>query len=325
MYNNKQIPDYELLAKYLAGEASVEEIQLVEDWINAGNQDEFVKIRSVWIASDSSSKVFDVDKALNNVNSKIFTAEDKNRRKIVALLMAAAAIVLGILIPTLLLNRTGVPESKILSFASQDSIAKIQMQDGSLLTLNADSKIEYSEDFNSNRQVKLSGEAYFEVEHIDNEHKFVVLAKDVEITVVGTKFNVKAIDESDIVEVSVTEGIVNVQQNNNSDYIELKANEKILVNTNTGEATKVNTTNPADIYWMTKKIIFNNSQISEVASALSSVYGVDVEISLINQDSLRLNASFENNSIDEVIKVIELTLDINIEKSGNTLTFKNAE
>jgi ferric-dicitrate binding protein FerR (iron transport regulator) len=326
MHFENNIPDYELLAKYLAGEASSEEKSSVETWINAGNQKEFSKIKAVWIASDSASKVFDVDSALNKVNLKIKESDSSKKRSLYRIIGAIAAILMIIAIPLLQLNnKSGNSENKMISFASEDSIAKISLDDGSNLTLNSNSSIEYSNDFKNNRRIKLSGEAYFEVAHIDNQNKFIVEAKDFEITVVGTKFNVTAIENSDIIEVSVTEGIVTVRQKDSDDFIEIYKDEKVSFNCVTKEITKSNSTCENDIFWITKKIVFKNAQISEVASTLSSVYGIDVVIGLTDTDSLRLNTSFENNSLEEVIKILELTLDIKINKTGNSITFNDAE
>lgn len=317
------IPDYTLLAKYFAGEATSDEIQLIEQWINAGNKNAFNRIRTVWIASDSSSKTFDVDNAFQVVNARIKKSKSKKPLWIIG--MAVAAILMIIAIPLIILQLEKNSTDKIMSFTSKNSIAQITLKDGSELTLNVNSTIEYSEDFTNNRNVKLTGEAYFEVAHIDNEHKFIVETKELEITVIGTKFNVKAIENSDIVEVSVTEGIVKVNTKAGKDFIELKANEKVSYNIYTHEMTVNPTQSNTDIYWISKKIVFNNSQISEVASTLSKIYNVDVDIELTNTDSLRLNTTFENNSLDEVIRIIEITLEIDIEKNGNTIIFKDAQ
>jgi transmembrane sensor len=322
MNSENNIPNYELLAKYFAGEASFEEIHLIEEWINSGNKHEFNRIRTVWIASDSSSKTFDVNKAFNTVEARIKKSQTKRPLWIIGI--AVAAILMLIAIPLIVLRNTNNEEAKTLSFESKNAIAQITLKDGSELTLNSNSKIEYSDDFNNNRKVKLSGEAYFEIEHIDEEHKFVVEAKDLEITVIGTKFNVKAIANSDIVEVSVSEGVVKINQKNNSDFIDLYANEKAIYNTKTFEIVVETAETNTDIFWMTKKIVFNNAQMTEVAATLSTIYNVDINLDLSNSDSLRLNTSFEGNSLEEVLRIIELTLEIKIEKSGNTLTFKDA-
>ena len=316
------IPDYELLAKYFAGEASFDEIHLIEKWINSGNKNEFNRIRTVWIASDSSSKTFDVDKAFKSVESKI--KKSKSSRPLWIISLAVAALLFIIAVPLILLRNSNKESEKIISFESQNAIAQITLKDGSELTLNSNSKIEYPEDFANNSKIKLSGEAYFEVEHIDAEHKFVVEAKELQITVIGTKFNVKAIEDSQIVEVSVTEGTVRVNQRDNQDFVELHANEKASYNTQTHEIIVEEAEANTDIYWITKTIVFNDAQMSEVAATLSTIYNVDVNLDLSNTDSLRLNTSFEGNSLEEVLTIIELTLDIKIEKSGNTLIFKDA-
>jgi ferric-dicitrate binding protein FerR (iron transport regulator) len=320
MYNNKDI------ANYLAGEANPEETSVIESWINSGNQDEFKKIKAVWIASDFSSRKFDTQSALNNINERILASEKKKKKKILSIYIAVAALALIILIPTLIItNKNLSSNSKMLSFSTTDSVSQLQLADGSQLTLNKNTKIEYSKDFEKNRLVKLDGEAFFEVQHKTDENKFVVIAKDCQITVIGTKFNIKAFADSDLVEVFVTEGLVQVSEINNDNNISLSANEKAVYNTKSKQITKTSTNNSADIYWKTQKIVFDNAPISEVSSVISEVFGIDVISELSNAQDLKLNTSFENNSLDEVIKILQLTLDIRIEKQANTIILKDAE
>ncbi|HNQ68625.1 MAG TPA: FecR domain-containing protein [Bacteroidales bacterium] len=326
MYNNKDIANFDLIAKYLAGEANPEEISIIETWINSGNQDEFRKIKAVWIASDFSSRQFDTQSALNNINERILASEKKKKKKILSIYIAVAALALIILIPTLIItNKNLSSNSKMLSFSTTDSVKQFKMEDGSMLTLNSNTKIEYSKDFEKNRLVKLDGEAFFEVQHKTDENKFVVIAKDCQITVVGTKFNIKSFADSDLVEVYVTEGLVQVSEINNDNYISLSADEKAIYNTKSKQITKTSTNNSADIYWKTKKIVFDDAPISEVSSVISEVYGINVISELSNAQNLKLNTSFENNSLDEVIKILQLTLDIRIEKHDNTIILKDAE
>ncbi|MDD3860129.1 MAG: FecR domain-containing protein [Bacteroidales bacterium] len=325
-YKNNDIENFELIAKYLAGEANPEEIAIIEKWINSGNQEEFKRIKAVWITSDYSSRHFDTDKALNKVNDRISLFETKKKRKLLTVYIAVAAIALFILIPTLILTHKNISSNpEMLSFTSTDSVAQFELADGSQITLNENTKIEYSKDFEKNRLVKLEGEAFFEVQHKDDENKFVVIAKDCQITVIGTKFNIKSFADSEIVEISVTEGVVRVAEIDSDKYISLSKEEKAVYDTNTKEITKTITNNSADIYWKTKEIVFKNAPISEVSSVISEVYNIDVISELSNAEDLKLNTSFENNSLDEVIKILQLTLDIRIEKIDNTIILKDAE
>ncbi|HOZ31183.1 MAG TPA: FecR domain-containing protein [Bacteroidales bacterium] len=323
---NNDIENFELIAKYLAGEANPEEIAAIENWINSGNQEEFKKIKAVWIASDSTSIHFDTEKALNKVNNRISSSDTKKKRKLLPIYIAVAAITLFILIPTLILTHKNLnTESEMLSYTSTDSVRQLVLADGSQLTLNKNTKIEYSKDFEKNRLVKLEGEAFFEVQHKDDGNNFVVIAKDCQITVIGTKFNIKAFADSDIVEISVKEGIVRVAEIDSDNYISLTKDEKAVFDINSKEITKTITNNSADIYWKTKEIVFENASIPEVSSVISDVYNIDVISELSNAEDLKLNTSFNNNSLDEVIKILQLTLDIKIEKIDNTIILKDAE
>jgi ferric-dicitrate binding protein FerR (iron transport regulator) len=315
------IPNYDLLAKFFAGEASLSEIEMVENWKNSGNLEEFYKIKKTWEAVDNSSKQFDVDKAFSRVNSKIKFYESRKRIKVIS--MIAAAILLIIAIPLVVLNVSKSNlKQEMISFQTQDSISTLMLEDGSKITVNKNTTIQYANNFKDDRFVKLSGEAYFEVQHIDN-NSFVIQTKNLQVTVVGTKFNVKSLKDSEIVEVSVTEGIVRVQNIDSEEYIEIRANEKVTFNTANFEVIKDTVNIENNIQWLTNKIVFNNSGMSEVASTISSIYSVDVVLNISNPEDLKINTDFENSSLEDVLKVLELTLDLQIEVSGDTVTISD--
>jgi transmembrane sensor len=323
MHWENNIPDFDLLAAYLANEATPEQRELVETWINSGNEAEFEEIKKTWQLSGAALQDFDCDAALEKVNVKINDARKKRRLGITYI--AAAVIIALISIPLIILNLQTGNDNNMLSFVSTDSISQISMSDGSKLTLNENSSIEYPKDFEKNRIVKLSGEAYFEVAHVSNENQFKVLAGEVEVIVVGTKFNVKAYDDSDLIEVSVTEGVVKVKTNQTDDITELHANERAVFNKKTGDIVKDIVLAENEIYWKTNTIIFDNAGPAEIAAILSKIYGVDVEINLSNPDNYRITTEFTGNNLDEVIKILELTLDLNIRQDSQRLIIEENE
>lgn len=104
---------------------------------------------------------------------------------------AAAIIILLFTTPFIIYNFT-TPDDSLISevYAPRKSKLKMKLPDGSIVWLNADSKLSYSESFSrKNRNVRLEGEGYFEVEH--GEHPFVIQTDSAQIKVLGTKFNVK--------------------------------------------------------------------------------------------------------------------------------------
>lgn len=92
--------------------------------------------------------------------------------------------------------------------------SEITLPDGTKVFLNAGSRLAYPDLFTGDtREVLLMGEAYFEVKH-DAKHPFVVLANDLRIKDMGTKFNVSAYPADGRIETVLTEGKVSIRQNN---------------------------------------------------------------------------------------------------------------
>ena len=103
----------------------------------------------------------------------------------------------------------------------------MKLPDGSIVWLNADSKLSYSESFSrKNRNVRLEGEGYFEVEH--GEHPFVIQTDSAQIKVLGTKFNVKNYGDENYIKVSLLEGSI-VLLCINQEFI-MKPNQTMTVN-----------------------------------------------------------------------------------------------
>lgn len=104
----------------------------------------------------------------------------------------AAAIIILLFTTPLIINNFTTPDDSLISevYAPRKSKLKMKLPDGSTVWLNADSRLSYSESFGrKNRNVRLEGEGYFEVEH--GEHPFVVQTDSAQIKVLGTKFDIK--------------------------------------------------------------------------------------------------------------------------------------
>src|SRR6185437_15508137 len=113
------------------------------------------------------------------------------------------------------------------------SPSKIQLPDGSLVWLNADSRLTYrNADQGATREVQLTGEAYFEVAH-DPVHPFLIHTATIDIRVLGTSFNVQCYGNERTTETSLFQGSVEVTLRSSPDKkIVLKPNEKLIVHNN---------------------------------------------------------------------------------------------
>lgn len=112
------------------------------------------------------------------------------------------------------------------------SRSEVKLPDGTSVILNAGSTIRYGNDYNlSNRDIGLNGEAYFKVAR-NTEIPLVVSAGEIEVTAIGTEFNVKAYPEESTIETTLIEGKVEIthssQERQDEEFIDLIPNQKAI-------------------------------------------------------------------------------------------------
>ncbi|MBN2662375.1 MAG: DUF4974 domain-containing protein [Bacteroidales bacterium] len=202
--------------------------------------------------------------------------------------------------------------SKTEKVTSQNLVVETTLPDNSQIILNRNSTVKYPKKFKTNRKVDLSGEAYFIVEH-DSENPFVVNASGYVVEVVGTEFFVSSKDNS--FEVVVNKGIVKVySENNPSDSTILTAGKHFNV-----DKQIVNVQNKNYLAWKTGKIEFENKTLAEICTVLERTYGVEIIISDKNIKDMRMTATFNNQTIEAVLSVVEATLNVKITTQGNKI------
>ncbi|WP_428229357.1 FecR family protein [Flavobacterium sp.] len=105
---------------------------------------------------------------------------------------------------------------------------KLTLSDGTVVSLNSGTTLRYPEQFgiNGKRNVYLTGEAFFEVAK-DKQHPFIVNVNQVDIEVLGTKFNISAYPENPTVNSTLVEGSIQmyeVENKQNFSFAKAKPN-----------------------------------------------------------------------------------------------------
>ena len=133
----------------------------------------------------------------------------------------------------------------------------VRLPDGTSVTLNHYSSLSYPERFKSDdREVELSGEAYFEVSK-DSKHPFIVQTETIDVQVLGTHFNVDAYPDNPDVKTTLLTGSVAVSNKNNSVRMVLKPNEVAIYNKVEQKLTRKVLENAGDeISWRHGEFIF---------------------------------------------------------------------
>lgn len=197
----------------------------------------------------------------------------------------------------------------------QNMQKEVALEDGSKVWLNENSILTIPKRFSkSERKIRLVGEAFFEVAK-DANRPFIILNKDTETRVLGTSFNVKTSDEN--VEVSVRTGKVSLTSRENAQQtVTLEAGNKGIFDLKTKALNKKEIDDSNEWAWQTKRLVFEDSPLSRVIRMLEKFYTININVR--NQAILNctFNSEFEAANLEEVLEVLEGTLNLKVEKES---------
>lgn len=180
------------------------------------------------------------------------------------------------------------------------------LPDGTKGWLNSGSRLSYPVMFTKNREVKLSGEAYFEVVR-DQNKKFRVKTNELTVQVLGTSFSVTAYDDDQKVSVVLKEGRVKVLSPDNQLAYEMKPNEELSYDLYHKSANVRQVSAEEMTSWIDGILRFKGEPLSEVIKKLARWYGVDFEIKDQQLQDYNFQATFKDEQLDEILRMIALT------------------
>jgi transmembrane sensor len=205
--------------------------------------------------------------------------------------------------------------AKEMTIVAQQTVLNDTLPDGSVVTVNKGSSISYLSKFKGEtRQVALKGEAFFNVKP-NKEKPFKISVNDVQITVVGTSFNIKNINGN--TEVVVETGIVKVTGAGKT--IELKANEKVVVDARDSVLAKEEVSDQLYKYYRTKEFVCDDTPLWKLVEVINEAYQSHVVIGNPALKDMSLTTTFHNESLEQVLNVISITFDIKVIKEGNSI------
>lgn len=311
----------QLLVRFLTGEAKVAEREAVRQWLDssADNRQYYnTFVSAVSIASpEADTSHIDVDAEWNSFMAGV-AAQPVQKPRVLAfhpLLLRVAAAVLLVAGAALAYLLTRPVTDRIIQFTSGDAVRTATLPDGSTITLNKRSSLQYNQAYNSsNRDIQLSGEAFFSVAG-NNELPFIIRSGDVQVAVLGTSFNVKtAVDKTEII---VESGKVRVEKADAVIY--LKAGEKATVYTGGQLPLKRFNEDSLYSYYRTKRFVCNGTPLRELVDALNNVYEEQIVLSDDKDGALPITTTFTNKPITEIVAVICATLQLKAVEQHHTI------
>ncbi|WP_051605359.1 FecR family protein [Sediminibacter sp. Hel_I_10] len=192
---------------------------------------------------------------------------------------------------------------------------QIELSDGTLVWLNADSKLKYPVAFKSGEPRKvelLYGEVYFEVSPSSshNGDRFKVVSNAQEITVVGTAFNIKAYPEERYSYTTLVEG--NIHLLTNGETISLKPSEQLAIELETKQVSKTTVNVDYHIAWTQGYFHFKDTPLKEIMRVLSRWYDVEIIFESPSLEQVTFSGLLnKTQAIEDILNGIQTTTFIN--------------
>ena len=318
---NKHID--ELIANYLTEGLDKNALDELKTWIaaSAENQQYFIRQREIWFSAVSreAASVYDKDKAFENFRNRVESQKEiqsTSRRgfSLSALWRYAAVVAIIIAVGCISYWQGEVNVKDTFADISVEaplgSKTKLYLPDGTLVWLNAGSRMTYSQGFGvDNRKVELEGEGYFEVKR-NEKIPFFVKTKDLQLQVLGTKFNFRDYPEDHEVVVSLLEGKVGLNNllREEKEAI-LSPDERAVLNKANGLLTVESVTASNASQWTDGYLFFDEELLPDIAKELERSYNVKIHIANDSLKTFRFYGNFvrREQNIQEVLEALAST------------------
>lgn len=199
---------------------------------------------------------------------------------------------------------------------------QLTLPDKSSVKLNSESSLAYAYQ-KGKRMVQLSGEAFFHVSK-DKEHPFVVQVGDLNIEVLGTSFNVRSYNDSDLIETSLVEGSIRLYDSKYpTEAFILKPNQKAIYSGNR-QISVYDTDNIKETAWIHNHLVFESEKLSTVFHKIERWYGVKIDLQYPEIANDRITGSFRNEQLPYVMEALKMQYGFDYDIAGNNIIIKKS-
>lgn len=311
--------DEELISKMAENGNNLNKEELLE-WANSSdeNREEFYRLKNLIALTGST---LHTQKASENELSGILAqirqrSRSRTMNMILQVSKYAAAIIVAVLLTRLFLTPElpAVAEKQWLEIStSSGQTTEMTMPDGTKVWMNSLTTLKYPTNFeNNNREVLLSGEAYFKVERNENA-PFTVRTAGYNVKVLGTSFNVSAYPNDKVSKTVLVEGKIELTNNTGTEIKTLNPGQLFTFDTvkKSFSVSQVST----DYYtsWKEGYFAFDHESLESISAKLERIYAVKISI----PDQKIRDISFtgtimKNKPLEQILRIIELTAPIKV-------------
>lgn len=311
-----------LLKRFITNEhLEVHELKLVRDWID---NPENIKILDKWmkpqwehapeIESETSFKelITQIDKHYQlRKTTTIWDLKFVQQFQKIAAILILPIILLSAYYFLVVQNSNTQYSEAIVPHGQKSEIV---LPDGTHIWLNSGTNMRYPLTFGAeNREIFLDGEAYFEV--TKNKHKpFIVNTSNLSVTVLGTKFNVKAYADESEIETALLSGHINLIVNTNAEHgkiIEMNPGELISYSKENNSVGKSGFRKDEVVGWKNNRLVFHDDTFNNLVRKIERWYNVVIIYDKTLFEDQRLTVDLlEGESIERLFQIIESAINV---------------
>jgi len=347
---------YLLLESYLAGDAKSADVKRVRDWLGADPRrgqviEDIRRIRDIVRAGTSHRSSEEAWRRLLPILlaehhgsvaalGRLETSRRRLREWAFPTVMrgnrrlAVAMLVLAIGVPAVVTSavswRRDVQSARVAS-AGVRTVAtmrgvreEIRLADGSLVTLAPQSELVVERSPDGARNVRLEGEAYFDVVH-DERRPFTVHVRNAIVRDVGTRFAIRAYPADSLVRVVVTHGQVSVRPESTTDTTGMLLDPRMLARVNAAGAVTVETDVDTARY-----VAFRRGQIRFVATPLRDAvlelerwYDIQIRLADPQMGSRHITATIADQTLPDLLDQLRIALNVDVSRVGESFVLSD--
>lgn len=313
----------ELIPGYLSGDLSEEDRSVVDEWRKESYENEvlFHDSQNAWEALPLLHEMeqFNSFEALKKVNSRLSQSHTSSWRLIIQ--RVAAVLLLPLLVYSGYITVKNFSAKKLLKepvltqtiTSRQGMVTQFTLSDGTKVWLNSNSELQFPVRFTGNvREVKMRGEAFFDVAR-NEKQPFRLNAKELNVDVLGTSFNVISYDDEKQSEVVLIEGKVNLSAKTGEvtkEFGSIHPGQRAVYKEESQKISIENTEVDKYISWRDGNLVFRDDPMEDVIKRLSRWFNVEIIINDPEIESYIYTATFRNENLEQVLKLLKLSAPI---------------
>jgi len=258
----------------------------------------------------------------NRINTDI---NKKSRRVLFQKIAASAASILIIISIGFIFFQPNTKEMRWTCVeVPMGKIDSILLADGSKVILNGGSKLYYPDAFREEvRKVVFHGEGYFDV-HTDRNHPFVINCDEIDIKVLGTKFNLKSYSSDNFLEAKLESGRIQAIHQTTKRVVDLIPGEMVIYDKEAKTFGKESFDKSYISGWAGRKFHFKGIPFIEIAKSLERGFGVTFIVENESLKNKKVTANFASGeSIEDIMTVLGKVSGLNYLIMEDTIIIKS--